>query len=522
MDRPSMRWPWFAPVFALYPVLHVAATNPGETEAGSVFFAAVTVVAAALLLLALLRPLLGSWYRAGLATTWIAILFFSYGVVCQWAEGLVKLPDALDFALLNDDPGFRLHLSIAWALLLVLGVALARRLPLVGRRASGALNLVAAILLAMVAARWIATLPESGRGDVAPSETVAWDGPRPDVYFIVLDGYARADMLAKYYGFDNRPFLDALHARGFSVQDASTSNYYWTDLSLPSMLNFDYLPSLLGPIRERAVNRQGVYDLIRDNQAARFLRARGYRFVHFQSTWGATGANPFADEFVNCSSGVFRDDYVRALAQITWLYAVSSRASLHLARCHLNNFERLGAQGGAPGPKFVFAHFLPPHHPYLFDREGRVLRDAKLSDQFDFQTRLWSEKAPYLEQLQFVNARILAAIGRLIAESPQAPLIVIQSDHGPSLDEYEAPERRRIRFATLSAVLLPGAPEGWMPADVTAVNLFPHIFNRAFGASLPMHAPRYFTSEFEHPFMLREVGPDGVRLEPPPAAADNL
>jgi len=522
MDRVSIRWPWFAPGFALYPVLHVAANNPGETEAGSVILTAIAVVAAALLLLVLLRRLLGSGYRAGLAATWVVILFFSYGLVCQWAEELVKLPGAFDFALLNEDQGIQLHLSIAWSLLLVLGVILARRLPQDGGRAVSTLNLVAAILLAMVAARFIAALPAGGRDDVAAAEAVAWDGPRPDVYFIVLDGYARADMLAKYYGFDNRPFLDALRARGFSVQEASTSNYYWTDLSLPSMLNFDYLPALLGPIPEKTVNRQGAYDLIRDNGASRFLRARGYRYVHFQSTWGATAANPFADEFIGCGSGVFRDDFVRALSQTTWLYVLSSRANLQLARCHLNNFERLAAQGRAPGPKFVFAHFLPPHHPYLFDREGRVLRDAKLSDQFDFQQRLWNDKPPYLEQLQFVNTRILAAIERLIAESPRPPIIVLQSDHGPSLDNLEAPERRRIRFATLSAVLLPGAPEGWMPADVTAVNLFPEILNRAYGASLPKRAPRYFTSEFKFPFRLREVSPEGVRIEPQPAPADNL
>src|SRR5688572_579223 len=129
MDRPSIHWPWFVPVFALYPVLHVAANNPGETETGTVLLVAVVVVAA-------------------------AMLFFSYGIVCQWAEDLVKLPDSRDFALMNEDPGFQFYLSVAWALLLVLGVMLARRLPLNARRASITLNLFAAILLAMVAARW--------------------------------------------------------------------------------------------------------------------------------------------------------------------------------------------------------------------------------------------------------------------------------------------------------------------------------------------------------------------------------
>jgi hypothetical protein len=381
---------------------------------------------------------------------------------------------------------------------------------------------VAAVLMAMVAARWLAELPAPQRTPSRPAEAVASIGAGPDIYFIVLDGYARADVLRKYYGFDNEPFLSALRQHGFAVQDASTGNYYWTDLSLPSMLNHDYLPALLGPVSEKTVNRRGVYELIRDNSVARFLRARGYRFVQLQSTWGATGANPHADEFINCSSGVFRDDYLRALAQSTWLYVVSSRASQQLASCHLNNFERLGGLGDDPGPKFVFAHILPPHHPYLFDRDGKVLSHARLSEQFDFQERMWSQREPYIEQLEFVNARILEVVRRLIGDSAQAPVIVLQSDHGPSLGDYEAPERRRIRFATFSAVLLPGAPDGWMPGDVTAVNLFPEILNRVFDAGLPLREPRYFTSEFEYPFRLREVGPDGVRLEPQPAATDNL
>ena len=68
----------------------------------------------------------------------------------------------------------------------------------------------------------------------------------PDIYFIVLDGYARADVLAKYYGFDNGPFLEGLRQRGFQVSDASRSNYNWTFLSLGSSLNLDYIQALVG------------------------------------------------------------------------------------------------------------------------------------------------------------------------------------------------------------------------------------------------------------------------------------
>ena len=42
------------------------------------------------------------------------------------------------------------------------------------------------------------------------------DASHPDVYYVILDGYARADALATHYGFDNEPFLSALRDRGFS------------------------------------------------------------------------------------------------------------------------------------------------------------------------------------------------------------------------------------------------------------------------------------------------------------------
>lgn len=519
MRESPKHWPWFALAFALYPVLHIAAINPGQAERSSVAIAVVVMVLAALAILLLLLAWLGSGFRAGLATTWILILFFSFGTISVWLQGLVAVPDGLDFAMVEgDNSRIRVGQSAVWALLLLLGLLLARRLPAGSPRAVGTLNLVALILLGIVGVRWASQV--TGGADVVsrpPEQLVAVVGRRPDIYFIVLDGYARADTLKSYYGFDNRPFLDSLRQQGFEVLGASTTNYNWTHLSLPSMLNFDYLPALLGEgFDEHSGDRSGVYGLIRDNAAARFLRARGYRFLHLQSTWSGTGANPDADQFISCAGGLLRDDYWRTIAETSWLYALFSQATMQLASCHLNNLETLAELAREPGPKFVFAHFLPPHHPYLFDRDGRILRNARLTDQFDFQNQLWSQKEPYLEQLEYMNKRIGEVVERLVADSAVPPIIVLQSDHGPSLHAHEGPEQRRIRFANLSAVRLPGAPAGWLPDDTTAVNLFPRLLNQAFGGALTIRSARFFASDFSQPFTLREFGADGVRIEPPP------
>jgi hypothetical protein len=339
----------------------------------------------------------------------------------------------------------------------------------------------------------------------------------PDIYFILLDGYARADVLAKYYDFDNSAFLDGLEARGFQVSDASRSNFYWTFLSLGSTLNLDYVQSLVSDsLDSKSRDRSEMYRLLRDNRAARFLRERGYRYVQLQSTWGGTASNDYADEFLPCHSGAFGNEFLRAVADASWLRALESKVSLDVAACHLRNFATLESLANAPGPKFVLAHFVPPHHPYLFDRDGRILRHATLSDQFEFQKKLWEDRASYVEQLRYVNRRVEGVVDRLIEDSPRPPVIVLVSDHGPNLRQgMHRPEERHIRLSNLTAMYLPGAPPGYLPADATPVNHLRRVFNLYFDAGMPMLPDRYFVSEYTAPYRLREVGQDDRPLPEP-------
>lgn len=520
MYSAPMQWPWFAIAFALYPVLHIAAANPGQVEVSSLaLVACVTFVIAGLLLL-LLRMALGNWIRAALGTSWFVILFFVYGPLNAWLGGLGGVPDEQTHATTNWSDGQlqQVH-SAVWVLLLLLGWVMLRRIKGNGGRLPGALNLASLLLLAFVLVQWLGGVGREESLAPREAEPVAFTGKRPDIYFILLDGYSRADVLEQAYGFDNTPFLDGLRRRGFIVSDASDSNYNWTFLSLASTLNMEFVQALMGEsLDPGSGDREFVYRLLRDNRAAAFLRARGYRYVHLQSTWGGTGSNPYADEFLPCGGGVFRDDFLLAIAEGSWLRALGSRASMDLAQCHLQNFSTLEGLATAPGPKFVLAHFLPPHHPYLFDREGRVLRNATLSNQFEFQKQLWEHRDGYIDQLQFVNSRINQVLDRLTRESASPPIILLQSDHGPNLRRGLRPaERYRIRLANLSAVLLPGAPPDLIPADATPVNLFRYVFDHYFDAGLPLLPDRHFVSPFSQPYRFVEVDRNGARLE---AAAD--
>jgi hypothetical protein len=499
-------------ILAAYPVLHVAVENSDQVPVSTPLIAMLVSALAACALMVLLRAVSGSWDRAGAGVVLVALLFYTYGPVHTSLETYF-LAQLERQTVPPENLTLRLHLwlSLAWAALCIAGLWFTIRS---GKqfwdRLAPPLNVVAITLLAFQLVR-LATGATGFGEQRAPAPTVAGKretslGYNPDIYYIILDGYARDDILRHYYGFDNRGFLDGLRERGFAVNTASSANYFWTFLSLSSALNMQYVQELYPQETLRAEGRRVLYEAIRDSSVARFLRERGYTYVHFQSTWGATLYNPHADQQVRCRGGLFQQEFYRVLAEVSWLKALQAWASNDLARCHLSNFDSLARMGDRPGPKFVFAHFLLPHHPYLFDREGRVLRDANLSNQFAFQEHLWEKRPLYVAQLEYVNQRVLQAIDAVLERSAHPPIVVLQSDHGPALREGIArTEQLRIRLANFAAYRLPGAPPCLMPADGSPVNQFRRILGFYFDADLPPLEQRYFYSSYRDPYAFRPV-----------------
>ena len=106
----------------------------------------------------------------------------------------------------------------------------------------------------------------------------------PDVYFIILDGYARADVLEEVFDFDNGEFLQALERQGFYIANSSHSNYNKTLLWIASAINYAYLPDLLGHEPVEGDNTH-IQDLLIRSRARTQLEALGYETVAFRSSY---------------------------------------------------------------------------------------------------------------------------------------------------------------------------------------------------------------------------------------------
>jgi len=123
----------------------------------------------------------------------------------------------------------------------------------------------------------------------------------PDIYYIILDGYTRADTLEEAYNYDNSQFIDYLTDKGFYVASKSQCNYPITCLSMASSLDMEYLDNLSDALGRETTDLSKPLEMIRNNKVSQFLKSKGYRYVFVPTNWGPPGMGRYADIYLNIS-----------------------------------------------------------------------------------------------------------------------------------------------------------------------------------------------------------------------------
>jgi hypothetical protein len=120
---------------------------------------------------------------------------------------------------------------------------------------------------------------------------------KPDIYYIVLDGYGRSDILQKYYHYDNSDFLEHLTGLGFIIPSEIHSNYAKTNVSVPSTLNLNYIHDIVEGV-ENTPFWWLMNPLVRESRVQLFLEDMGYTSISIASNWDTTN-NPSASIFLD-------------------------------------------------------------------------------------------------------------------------------------------------------------------------------------------------------------------------------
>ena len=108
----------------------------------------------------------------------------------------------------------------------------------------------------------------------------------PDVYYLILDEYARNDALQEYHGYDNSDFKNYLTNKGFHVAENSFANYPLSVQSIPSTMNLQYINFLQDEIGENVRNYRPLneknYGLYPNNMVIKNFKEMGYKIITFK------------------------------------------------------------------------------------------------------------------------------------------------------------------------------------------------------------------------------------------------
>jgi hypothetical protein len=352
----------------------------------------------------------------------------------------------------------------------------------------------------------------------------------PDIYYIILDAYGREDSLKIFYGYDNSPFIHALEQRGFYVADRSRANYDETPLCLASSLNMTYLDAVAARVG-RAGSLEACREMLDDNAVAATLSRLGFRYVYIGSGIGEANVET-ADVELNAAPEAPAFEGA-ALGQLP----PGPDSPLHHPRydAHRNRllgvFDGLSTAAKLPYKKFVYAHVLAPHPPFVFGPNGEAVYPRgplSFADASWLLQQMTRDQyvSGYIAQLEYVNKRALQAIDAIIAQSRQRPIIIVQGDHGSRMNlDWDSLEKTDVRepFSILNAYYVPPKVREHLYATISPVNTFRIILSDVYGAHYRRLPDRSYYSTVSEPYGFVDVTAlTAIRpLRPSSSAAGN-
>jgi hypothetical protein len=476
----------------------VYARNRFEAELGSALLVTFAMMVTAALFVAIMRPLYRTWRRAGIAATTL-LLFMLYGPNIWFAVQPVSVSGAV-FLMVCVVVAFLLHRLLR------------TRSSLAG--VTFALNVIVCVMPAndlWIAGEWIL----ADRSRLADARTIFPDLPAPapdvakaapDIWYLVPDRYTNNEVMQRVYQYDNSAFLDSLRERGFAVIDDAHANYQRTAVSMTSVLNLDYLDGFHA-FADRVDNRdwRPYYRALEDNRVSRYLDRAGYEIHRFGPHWEPTRRDPHADIHHNVFD--MPEFGLRMLtvtvpglfAQATKLGAIDGWYS-HCQRLQ-KQFADLATLAQRDTQKFVFAHLLITHPPFVMDADGQCLTRPEA------RQRTWQHS--YRDAVAVTNREFGKLIDAILS-GPRPAIIVLMSDEGPwprgvkllksasfansEMVEWTAMDDDQLDTKTgiLMAMRVPeNMPQGTSLPEAP-VNVFRWILANAFRADLPPLADRKF------------------------------
>lgn len=330
---------------------------------------------------------------------------------------------------------------------------------------------------------------------------------KPNVYLIAMDGYPRSDVMRDVFDYDNGSFIKGLEDYGFRIQKKAQANYPNTHLSLSSTLLSDYLRTDSNPL----FSAKWHAVVTGDNPAVGYFKEQGYSYIHMEAgVYALTKCVGLEDVCFSSPQFSLSEHEYALLQQTPWaflktilpidVYLTDAGANLGKLR------NRLAAEKPA-APFFLFAHTVPPHAPYAYNR------DCSIKEQFDhgYAEALFGQEEEffegYLDNIICTNKYALE-FAKYVKKTDPSGIVVLFSDHGShfTMDWKNATwseSQIRERYADFNAVRAPESCQKHLYDDMSNVNIMRFVFgcltetapdyldDRQYFSSYVPHTPHY-------------------------------
>tara|TARA_B110000014_G_C19967657_1_gene500877 strand:- start:33 stop:866 length:834 start_codon:yes stop_codon:yes gene_type:complete len=244
--------------------------------------------------------------------------------------------------------------------------------------------------------------------------------------------------------------------------------------------------------------------ILSKNQVMKIFQDEHYNVINMGALWGPNNEFYYVDKNL-CEFKEFnRDSLIRELIQITMLSYVQERLVEQGRRdrvlCVFDEIPLLDEKFSSP--KFIFAHIMLPHAPYIFGPNGEnVTPGNSLNDE------PWDSKKAHIDQIKFANKKLITLIDKILLQNPNS-IIILQGDTGSAFNgDWNNPSNDLIieRMSSLNAIYFPDGNYDSVKNMNTPINTFRIIFNEFFDTNYSSLEDKMYWSTGNLPYLHDDV-----------------
>jgi hypothetical protein len=331
---------------------------------------------------------------------------------------------------------------------------------------------------------------EEGKTEITNNEFEYLDvNINQDIYFIMYDGLARLDTLAKFYEFEPAGLNSELIEKNFYIADDSKSSFGTTQLSLSTIFEGDYPLTDGDSYKVRNKHILDEYNL-KNSGVIRKLKSQGYNILTYSNYFNCDInldendiclerkmtneilydlliSTPFQILVNNQESISFYND----LLSILKVNCQPDCGDPELIKLKMSLDNKVNVSS-ITKPKFYFFHMKNTHGPFYVDANCNNLKTTS------YTGIAIEAKVDYVNSIKCVEKDLES----FLKEIDDDAIVIIQSDHGPHYNysrTYQdlTTEEIQNRYTIYSALRINSECKENIQSDFGQVNTFRVIFS---------------------------------------------